>query len=294
MYYYYFHIVSIIQIPRVQSNIQNNIDLLNELNVEFIVQHGTYTTTIITQHKKTRYMMNTYHNRVFKCANLIKRDVLQSELAKEIMASDFIKTNFGFSSNPLSYKCDKVLNIDISSAYATCLVNNKLITNETYQILKSLPKAERLPCVGMLATSYSKFYYKNGECTNVDMYRSPTANVFFYLIDEINSLMKSIEFYLGDKFIFYWVDGVFFQYDTEPKVIEEIENFLTTYGYKYKYENVEHFNVISDNDNLVIQMVKNGEPKEYTCGFDNIGFELKRFLNDKIKKQKIKPTTKKI
>ncbi len=283
-----------IQIPRDQQNIQTNIDILNRMKVSFVVQHGTYTTTIITGNKKVRYMMNTYHNRVFMCANMIKRDVLKSDLAKQIMSSSYVKTNFGFSSNPISYRCDRVLNIDITSAYATCLIRNKLITEETYNVLKSLPKTERLPCVGMLATSYSKFFYENGECVNVEMFRSPTANVFFFLIDEINSIMKAIEFYLGDKFIFYWVDGVFFDYNTDPNVIEEIESFLTSYGYDYKYENVDNFNVCSDNDNLIIQMIKNGDSKEYTIGYDNIGNEIKNYINENIKKQNNKPNIKKL
>jgi hypothetical protein len=286
--------MSVIQIPRDPQNIQANIDTLNNLKAKFVVQHGTYTTTIITDNKKVRYMMNSYHNRVFMCASLIKRDVLNSELAKQIMASEYVKMNFGFSKNPKSYNCKRVLNIDITSAYATCLLRNGLITEETYKILKSLPKTERLPCVGMLATSYTKFFYENGECVNVEMYRSPTANVFFFLIDEINAIMKSIEFYLGSKFIFYWVDGIFFDFNTDKNIIKEIEQFLTHHGYDYKYENVDDFNVTSDNENMVIQMIKNGESKEYTIGHDNVGESIKKYLNDKIKKQNNLPNTRKI
>ena len=215
-----------LDIPRTSDNVQFNIDILNKLGVDFEVQHGTYTTTIITEEGKSRYMMNTYNNRVFRCASMIKSDVLKSDNAKEIMASKYLKTNFGVSQNKNSFHAKQVLNIDISSAYATCLVRNGLISEKTYGIIKKLPKTERLPCVGMLATSHTKFYYSNGECYNVDVYRAPTASVFFYLIDEINYIMQEIQFLLGVDFIFYWVDGIFFNYNTAPEKIQMIENFL--------------------------------------------------------------------
>jgi hypothetical protein len=286
--------MSIIQIPRNPTNIQSNIDILNQLGVKFEVQHGTYTTTIITDKGKSRYMMNSYNVRVFKCASLIKKDVLNSALAQEIMQSQYVKQNFGFSNNPKSYKAKKVLNIDISSAYATCLLRNGLITESTYKILKSLPKAERLPCVGMLATSHTNFFYENGECVNVETFRSKTANVFFFLIDEINAIMQTIQYQLGSRFIFYWVDGIFFDYNTDKQTVKLVEEFLMYQGYDYKYENVNDFKIVQDDNNLVIQMLKNKEYKEYTIGKDNVGDAIKTYLNENIKKQKNKPTTNKI
>lgn len=278
-----------LNIPRTSESVQFNIDILNTLGVDFEVQHGTYTTTISTEEGKARYMMNQYNNRVFMCANLIKSDVLKSANAKEIMETKYLKTNFGVSQNKNSYKAKQVLNIDISSAYATCLVRNGLITEKTYAVLKTLPKTERLPCVGMLATSHTKFHYSNGECYNVDVFRAPTAPVFFFLIDEINYLMQQIQFFLGEDFIFYWVDGVFFNFDTPPEKVQMIENFLTQSGYDYKYENVQDFKIDVDDKKLMLKMVKNGDPKQYIVGKDEVGESVKTYLNEQLKKQTKQP-----
>ena len=278
-----------LDIPRTSDNVQFNIDILNKLGVDFEVQHGTYTTTIITEEGKSRYMMNTYNNRVFRCASMIKSDVLKSDNAKEIMASKYLKNNFGVSQNKNSFHAKQVLNIDISSAYATCLVRNGLISEKTYGIIKKLPKTERLPCVGMLATSHTKFYYSNGECYNVDVYRAPTASVFFYLIDEINYIMQEIQFLLGVDFIFYWVDGIFFNYNTAPEKIQMIENFLIESGYTYKYEDVQDFKIDIDDKKMMLKMIKNDEPKQYIVGKDDVGESVKTYLNDMLKKQTIQP-----
>ncbi len=273
------------RLKRTAENIQFQIDLLNQFGVPFEVQNGTYTTTIITPHKKTRYMMNNYSSRVFQVATMIKTEVQKSDLGQEIMQSKFFKTNFGFSNNPKSYASKKVLNIDITSAYATCLLNAGLISERTYQALKKLPKTERLPCVGMLATSHTKYRYENGECVEVTAFRSPTANVFFHLIDEINYVMRNIEFLLGKNYIFHWVDGIFFDYNTSPKIIKEIEQYLQEKGYDYKYEDVQDFKVETDEKKIMIKMVKNGIPKQYTIGKDNVGKEVGNYLNREFKKQ---------
>lgn len=278
-----------LSIPRTSESVQFNIDILNKLGEDFEVQHGTYTTTISTEEGKARYQMNEYNKRVFMCANLIKSDVLKSENAKQIMASKYLKTNFGVSNNKNSFMAKQVLNIDISSAYATCLVNNGLITQKTFEVLKKLPKTERLPCVGMLATSHTKFYYSNGECYNVDVYRAPTAPVFFYLIDEINYIMQQIQFLLGENFIFYWVDGVFFNFDTPPETIQLVEDFLTQQGYNYKYEDVQDFKIEIDDQKMMLKMVKNDIPKQYIVGKDDVGESVKTYLNEQLKKQKNQP-----
>lgn len=276
------------RLKRTAENIQFQIDLLNQFGVPFEVQNGTYTTTIITPHKKTRYMMNNYSSRVFRVATMIKSEVQKTDLGQEIMQSKFFKTNFGFSNNPKSYFAKKVLNIDITSAYATCLLNQGLISERTYNALKKLPKTERLPCVGMLATSHTRYKYENGECVDVSAFRSPTANIFFHLIDEINYVMRNIEFLLGKSYIFHWVDGIFFDFDTDPKIINQIEQYLEEKGYDYKYEKVEDFKVEVDDKKIMIKMIKNGVAKQYTIGKDNVGKEVGIYLNKELKKQQIK------
>ena len=77
------------RLKRTAKNIQFQIDLLNRLKMPFEVQNGTYTTTIITENGKTKYMMNTYPIRVFQVANMIKRDVLKSSNAQAIIESKY-------------------------------------------------------------------------------------------------------------------------------------------------------------------------------------------------------------
>jgi hypothetical protein len=210
---------------------------------------------------------------------MIKRDVKNSQKGQEIMTRYHSKINFGHRQDIKPFTAERVLNIDISSAYATCLLNSGLITQETFEYVKRLRKEERLPAVGMLARSACYWEYEGGECTGIHVDRAETAEVFFYLIEEINLLMKSIEWELGRYFYFYWVDGVFFSYDTPQALVAKVEDILIEAGYRYKYESVSDFRLTKDKREVFrVDMVKNGEQKQYQFSTRNEGRDITAYL----------------
>jgi hypothetical protein len=255
------------------------IEFLKANKKTFTIRHGTYTTFIETQFGKNKYETAKFHDRVFIAANMIKRDVKNSPKGQEIMQRYHSKVNFGHRQDIKPFTAERVLNIDISSAYATCLLNSGLITQETFEYVKRLRKEERLPAVGMLARSACYWEYERGECTGVHVDRAETAEVFFYLIEEINLLMKSIEWELGRYFYFYWVDGVFFSYDTPQALVAKVEAILIEAGYRYKYESVSDFRLTKDKREVFrVDMVKNGEQKQYQFSTRNEGRDITAYL----------------
>lgn len=171
--------------------------------------------------------------------------------------------NYNNKPRMTNYNADRVLNLDISGAYAAALMVNGLISEKTFLYLKSLRKTERLVSVGMLAKGYTEFTYEKGKCINVKAHREKTAQIFFYLIQEINYVMTDIQFFLGSDFIFYWVDGVFFKYSTPNSKIVDVENILKQSGYHYKYEDCKDFKYEVENDKHLVTMIKSEEYKRY-------------------------------
>jgi hypothetical protein len=238
--------------------------MLKRSGVEFKVKHGTYTTTIETKHGRQKYQTNEFNDRVFIAAGMIKKDVLESETGRYIMSQPHKKVNFGHNEAIREVRADRVLNIDISSAYATCLYNSGMISEKTNDYLRRLRKEERLPAIGMLAKSNCTWYYKGGECTDIKIHKEKTYEIFMYLIEEVNYTMKAIEWELGSSFFFYWVDGVFFDYNTPVKRVEAAERVLIDRGYRYKYEAVTDFSLTRDKRGIyTIDMIKGGEQKIY-------------------------------
>lgn len=229
----------------------------------FIVRHGTYTTKIETPINKTAFSTVQFRRQVFTASAMVKRDVMRCPDINEILSTEHYTRNYSNSDCLHHYESPRVLNIDIKGAYPRCMFRNNLISEQTYNFLLNLGKSERLPAIGMLAKSHLIYYYEEGQLKMVDKFRSDTAEVFFFLIQEIDRLMREIKFMLGRYFIYYWVDGVFFMYDTPNYLIEEIESYLTSEGYEYSYEMVENFVYDNTEGKCKITLEKDGKLKEW-------------------------------
>ncbi len=259
---------------------KNHVEFLQQNGKDFFVEHGTYTTTIKNEHGKHKFETSQFSDRVFIAAKLIRRDVLASKIGAEIMGGNYSKINFGHKQDLKPFFAPEVLNIDISSAYATCLLVNGLITKKTYDYLKRIKKEERLPSVGMLARSKCIWSYKQGHCTDIIVEREATAQVFFFLIQEINYIMQAITWELGKHFFFYWVDGVFFNQDTPKRMVTSIEKILTEKNYLFKYEKVVNFSLTKDvRDIFTIEMTKSDIFKRYQFSQNNDKSIITFFLN---------------
>jgi len=257
--------------PRTRQIMEAQVKSLIELGWDFTIQHGTYTTKI---HKPTGILTFStieFRPKVFIAANMVKRDATRSDKGKEIMTHTYHKNNYANSDTTELYLADEVWNIDIKSAYANCLLINDLILPETYEYLTGLRKHERLPAVGMLAKSHVKYHYSKGEIVSVQPYREKTSQIFFFLIHEIDRIMREIKWILGDYFLYYWVDGVFFKKETPKRLVNKVEQYLQEEGYPYAWELCYNFDYFRHDGNVKVKMIKGGVRKEWN--FKDSNFE---------------------
>lgn len=275
------------KLVRTPENVNEIINLFNKWGDSFRVHHGTYSTTIETESGKIKFAGTKFSDRVFIAAKMVAKDVLNSERGPIIMQTTWPRNNFQNKDNLQPFRAKKILNIDISGAYASCLKVNELITDKTLNYLQKLKKDERLPAVGMLARTFTVFTYECGELTDVEVQRSATAQVFFFLIAEINNVMQAVEYELGKYFYFYWVDGIFFSYDTPVHIVKAVEGILSDRGYKFKYESVENFSLKRNRDIYTISMIKNGENKTYKFTDSQIGRDITHILTERANQYKI-------
>ena len=134
--------------------------------------------------------------------------------------------------------------IDISSAYLTVLKNEKVISDKTFNWINSTStknkkaKTARLKSVGMFAKNPMSLIFEKGEIVNFEQNRDPFAWVFFLACQKTGEAMEICKKELGDDFLFYWVDGIFFRNNKEkiPKILE----ILSTLGFKSKLENTRN------------------------------------------------------
>ena len=245
------------------ETVKKIVQMYKDMKLDFCIKNSSYSTIIETETNQVRFITNNYSNAVFMAAQKIKSDVTKSDLGKSIMAGHYATANYDSANGQPDGKWDKIINIDISSAYATCLLNSKLISKETYLFLQKIPKTERLPAMGMLARNQLIINFEKGEPISNERFTADTAQIFFYIISEINKMMQTVMQMAGDHFLFYWVDGIFLKQDIPVKLLDQIENVFLHKNYAVKYESVKDLEWKREEDSVVITMIKNGENKRY-------------------------------
>lgn len=249
---------------RDSKTLKNWMDFLINMKQDFSVRSSTYSTTItLPNDNKLKFYKNKYDDRVFIANKLILKD-LKGKNIDHIINGNFKKINYDSKNGLEPFDEKNVINLDISSAYASTLLNEKLITRKTFDFLQKLKKFERLPAIGMLARKSMIFSYENGACIDTDIDLSPNAQIFYYLIEKVEEAMQEAKNIAGDYYLFHWVDGVFIDAALPAKKLKQIENVFKKRHYMYKYEIIENIRIWREEDDIWVDMVKNGESKKFS------------------------------
>lgn len=259
-----------LKINRNLDSIKGRISYYKSKNYDFVVKNTGYTTEIIHNGISVKYLTieQEQSKRLFSYAKRIKNDVENSNIIIDQINPYFIDY---FDCEKPKRLPEKVINVDIKSAYLTTLLNAGLITVETFAILSGAEKIERLKSVGMLATSKFVYTYENGKIVDIKREMNENnRNIFFYISMKVDEIMKELKKRFKKDFLFYWVDGIYFNENVNLKKVEryfienkylfsvteinepiiKIENGLFYFKYTDKKEKVKTFHFpINDNEN---------------------------------------------
>jgi hypothetical protein len=237
------------------------IDLHKQMKLPFKLSLSTYTARITSNYCDIHFMKSEQPNRVFSAFNSLKSEVVKTKI-KPINAGklSYFAENFGFD----NFYTDYIFNIDIKSAYATILKNDGLISEKTFTFISSLPKQERLACVGMLAGKKNIFTInEQGETVTDETIISPTSDYFFHCVKRTAEIMKGAAKYLGNAFLFSWVDGIYFL--ENEKAGTNAGNILKEYfeklNLKTSFEKLNSFEVEAKKDFYKVSYLKEDKKK---------------------------------
>ena len=227
------------------NNLQNYIDFLKNTNSNFILENSTYTAKIITEKTIINFTTKNLTMKCFIATQMIKGDINKSNIKKPKISVHDLEY---FEQNLKSELINNVVNFDITKAYPTILFADGFITKKTFDYLCSVNKSERLAAIGMLARKKNITTFENGKAINTTIDRKETSEYFFYLVDKTNKIIKEIRQNVNLRFLFSWVDGIYFEYSNEndlfaaTKIVNEIcKKYNLEFTTEILTEYVSHF-----------------------------------------------------
>ena len=264
------------------GNIHNDIiQLWKSLEMPFIKKESGYTLELIPETGKSIYFMqNVLSKKAFTANGKVKTDILNCGLPMPFLQPKDLVYNNVADVNRVHEASDRRKNkekicycLDLKSAYATALFNYGAITADTINYLSVIEKKDRLAALGMLASN-KRIYYYNGIDDlpyKIEHEKSLLTEWFFLCIYETQKIMLHLKQILGERFLFFWVDGIYF---TDLEKLNEMEFYLKEMKFNFTIETLRNFTTIKNENSINVYYIndKNKEkiftlpkPDKYTA-----------------------------
>lgn len=259
---------------------------------DFIIRKSRYSDIIkLTDSEKAKnvtYSDSKTNFKVFHLVKKIKKEITEGQflqdIKKEVRGSDFrynsINSRFG------SFCVPSAVNVDLNSAYLTALNKHGIISDLLSEEINELPKEERLKCLGLLAYEPQCFEFRNGEPYGHFTQKNEFKEVFFYAVKKVSDVMDKSITLLGDKYIFFWVDGVYFLECGDNK--KEVLDLFNSEGFCSSSENLTNLVYNNQNEKYISLEFKDEKSrlKRFNVRTDyyqkkiDYGLAIKKYLND--------------
>jgi hypothetical protein len=228
---------------------------LQLMKANFETYCSNYAIKVAVDDQIINFVKNEQSNAAFAGFSKLKRD-LKDTKRPNIEATDVTYFLHDFK-EPVYI--ERVVNLDLKSAYANILYMDKLISKDTHKYLGRLKKQERLSAVGMLASRKEVFEYLKGEIVSLRTERSEFAPFFFYAVKRTFEIMSELKKICGNAYLFTWVDGIYFLPD--PGIKKECEDYLKMIGFPYSGETLNEFEVQFLPRSIKVSFLKQDNPR---------------------------------
>jgi hypothetical protein len=262
------------------GNPENLISNLKDCGVRFTKQETTSTTIVTTEEMK--WVFGTLRTRF-----LSKREMmLQKQLVAHINKQTKGKEIFPDPREPIKYfqfdwhlrqlvelageitSLNNVIEMDITMAYWRVAFNLGYINEDFYNKVKKVPKYMRLRLLGSIATEKIIEEYEGKERISINIKSNPKMQAIYKNVcKETGNIMTEVAEAIGDYFIFYWVDGIYFK--KEPKIpenylnpsVQVVEYIFNKYNLDFKIKNIDKLLIINKKETIYLQLYMNEKLK---------------------------------
>lgn len=262
-----------------ENNYTLYLEMIKTAKVPFTIKQSNYTLDIESDFLNIQFMQNIMSEKAFIANQMIKGDIKRFNIVPPEIDREMIKYYAFNIPKKLQAAKNTVYNIDIKSAYATVLLNHHVITDKTFNYLCHVQKKDRLAAIGMLAGRKNIFHYdKNAEVIEFEITENPLSNFFYFCIYHVERIMDAIRAAIGNSFLFYWIDGIYFDNPDKAPLIMQI---LRENQYKYSFDTLTDFIYKEHEKRFIIYYKKDGEQKTFNVPKHNstVAKEIINFLS---------------
>jgi len=207
------------------EEISNFIHYLKVMQYDFEVRTTTNSTIIkfqdIYSSKKMIFNSGGYmSHKEMRLQREIKKEV-EENTKGQIIKYNGQKIAYNQFSDTIEYmiettgeyiKLENIYEMDITKAYYKIALNLGYISQAFYDKCLNLPKDIRLRLIGSIATKKVIEIYKKGEQVSIKVVQNERLRqIWFHICYEVGKIMSECSESIHDYFVFYWVDGIYFQ-----------------------------------------------------------------------------------
>ena len=257
------------------------IDYLNACNYNFTLSTTTNSSIIVYSDKYHQYKVVFSDGVYMSKKEMILQRQLKKEIEKntkdqEIKFSSEKKINFFEFDSSLKYMVEtagdcvdinNVLEMDITKAYYQMAFNLGYLSKKFFEMTLTLPKIIRLRLLGSIATKRIVETFKNGKVVEMKIVEDlRMRDIWFEICYNVGKVMKECSQAIQDFFIFYWVDGIYFQ--RHPKFSQKndptsqiIQKIFQKNNLKYTINQLEKISLQNLDNQIMLKCWKDGRVK---------------------------------
>lgn len=142
---------------------------------------------------------------------------------------------------PFGKAFQNVCEVDIDQAYWETAFQLGMISEKIYASGSkgNISKKARLTALGSLARKTYKYKFKGKQILETSVESEPLLeNLWFTICKRVSDVMHEVIKELGKDFIFYWVDGIYF--NNTPENVSKAMNVFLKWGYNSKFKRINH------------------------------------------------------
>lgn len=233
----------------VRGNPTERIKELLNFGIPYELYYSSSTARLVTEYEKRIYAESRITKKELILRNQIKKDINErvERVTRDERPAHYFRwaKKLGYMDlNPGEViRVEDVYEVDLVSAYYHAAAKLGYLSPEFFEKTKTLPKPIRLRLLGSIATrkQYETF---DGEefqtwVEQDDKMRAVWHNIVCYVDD----VMQEMAQYLGDRFLWYWVDGIYFttfgDHDISATLVEQIAKKNSFEVHKKKLKRIE-------------------------------------------------------